>query len=116
MALASPALNTIHSSPRKKKSSSKKLKKAHDAHEKWLKTMGVDSSRKKTKEKKSLKLDPVQTNDKYKLSDTVGNGFQREKNTYTGTEIIGISTTHKSNLIPIRNKQQAIDASTMRRS
>lgn len=37
---------------------------------------------------------------------------------YTGTELLGIAQTHKSNAIPIRkdNKQSAIDAAQMRRN
>jgi hypothetical protein len=47
-----------------------------------------------------------------------GNGSKKEANRYTGTEIMGISTMHKSNLVPIRkdNKQSAIDAAQMRRN
>ena len=51
-------------------------------------------------------------------SDSVpGNGSRKEANVYTGNEIAGIVTTHKSNLMPVRrdNKQAAIDAASMRR-
>lgn len=53
-----------------------------------------------------------------RTSDTIptsGNVIQRPK--YSGTEILGIATTHKSNLVPIRkdNKQAAKDAAAMRR-
>jgi len=46
-----------------------------------------------------------------------GNGLAKERKQYTGTEIAGIVTTHKSNLMPVRrdNKQAAIDAASMRR-
>jgi len=45
------------------------------------------------------------------------NGAKKEVNTYTGNEIMGIVTTHKSNLMPVRrdNKQSAVDAASMRR-
>jgi hypothetical protein len=45
-------------------------------------------------------------------------GPQKESMRYTGDEIAGIVTTHKSNLMPIRkdNMQAAVDAATMRRS
>jgi hypothetical protein len=41
-----------------------------------------------------------------------------KESSYSGTEIAGIVTTHKSNLMPIRkdNKQAAIDAAQMRRN
>jgi hypothetical protein len=34
---------------------------------------------------------------------------------YTGTSIVGISTLHKSNAVPVFSKQDAIDISKMRR-
>jgi hypothetical protein len=34
---------------------------------------------------------------------------------YTGTDIIGIAQMHKSNAIPIRNKENAIEIARMRR-
>jgi hypothetical protein len=51
-------------------------------------------------------------------SDSIcSNGLKKEIPTYTGNEIAGIVTTHKSNLMPIRkdNKNAAIDAANMRR-
>jgi hypothetical protein len=46
------------------------------------------------------------------------NGSAKEQSVYTGNEIAGIVTTHKSNLMPIRrdNKNAAKDAATMRRN
>lgn len=41
---------------------------------------------------------------------------RKESNKYTGDYIIGIATTHKSNLVPITSKKQAVEASTMRRN
>ena len=41
---------------------------------------------------------------------------KRENQQYTGDYIIGITTTHKSNLVPITSKKQAIEASQMRRN
>jgi hypothetical protein len=34
---------------------------------------------------------------------------------YTGIEIIGIAQMHKSNAVPIRNKESAIEIARMRR-
>ena len=50
-------------------------------------------------------------------NNVIGNGFAKERSVYTGTEIAGIVTTHKSNLMPVRkdNKQAAVDAAQMRR-
>jgi len=51
------------------------------------------------------------------VSDSMcGYAPRKESNKYTGDYIIGIATTHKSNLMPITSKKQAIEASTMRRN
>ena len=52
------------------------------------------------------------------LSETgvCGMAPRKEGNKYTGDYIIGIATTHKSNLMPITSKKQAVEASTMRRN
>ena len=41
---------------------------------------------------------------------------KKEPTKYTGDYITGIATMHKSNLVPITNKQQAIEVSQMRRN
>jgi hypothetical protein len=50
------------------------------------------------------------------LSNGVGNGHAKAANEYTGTYITGIATMHKSNAVPVTNKQQAIDIANMRRN
>ena len=40
---------------------------------------------------------------------------RRQSPKYTGTYVKGISVTHKSNLVPITNEQQAKDIAKMRR-
>lgn len=46
---------------------------------------------------------------------TVNTTAKPDSKTYTGTYIIGISTTHKSNAVPVTSKEQATDISRMRR-
>jgi len=41
---------------------------------------------------------------------------KRESPRYTGTAMIGVATMHKSNLVPVFSREEAIDAATMRRS
>jgi hypothetical protein len=41
---------------------------------------------------------------------------RKENQKYTGDYITGIATMHKSNLVPITNKQQAVEVSQMRRN
>lgn len=52
-------------------------------------------------------------------SDTVcGAGPKKPANTYTGDEILGVATMHKSNAVPIRkdSKNAAVEISQMRRN
>lgn len=39
----------------------------------------------------------------------------KKEQRYTGTEIIGIATMHKSNAVPVRKKEDAEDIARMRR-
>ena len=41
--------------------------------------------------------------------------FKKEPQKYTGTLVTGIAQMHKSNAVPVINKQQAIDVAKMRR-
>jgi len=43
------------------------------------------------------------------------NTVKKESKQYTGTVVIGIAQTHKSNAVPIINQQHAIDIAKMRR-
>ena len=57
------------------------------------------------------------TSKRYNTSNNVGNGYKKESNTYTGQEIIGIGTMHKSNLVPIRrDSNSAKELARMRRN
>lgn len=49
-------------------------------------------------------------------SDMVGNGFKRDEKQYTGDKLIGITTMHKSNMVPVFSKEAAIEISKMRRN
>ena len=49
-------------------------------------------------------------------SDMVGNGFKKRTNQYTGNELAGIGTLHKSNMVPIRkDSNDAKEIARMRR-
>jgi len=49
-------------------------------------------------------------------SDFVGNGFKRVANQYTGNELAGIGTLHKSNMVPVRkDSNDAKEIARMRR-
>lgn len=113
MHLLGPHMTTTLTGRRKKKSNNKRLAKAHKEHDEWLKKMGVG----KLKSKQSLNSIPDYKTNRVTSDKIPGNGSAKDRVQYTGNEIAGIVTTHKSNLMPIRrdNKQAAIDAASMRR-
>ena len=41
---------------------------------------------------------------------------KKEKNVYTGSSVVGVSTLHKSNPVPVFNHNDAIDHANMRRN
>lgn len=55
------------------------------------------------------------SNDIPSLGNTIGIAPKRESPKYTGTLIKGIATMHKSNAVPILNKEEATDIAKMRR-
>ena len=42
--------------------------------------------------------------------------LKKEKNVYTGSSVVGVSTLHKSNPVPVFNNADAIDHANMRRN
>lgn len=107
-------MSSLNTRKRKTKNKSKRLIEAEAAHERFLSRMGV------TGQKSDYRYDmPDYSTGPRMTSDRIaGNGSKKETMKYTGNEIAGIVTTHKSNLMPIRkdNKQAAVDAAQMRRS
>lgn len=83
--------------------------------ERFLKRMGYTGA-----PKESVHKIPCYRTNNYKFTSNKipGNGSKIQQNTYTGDELLGLSTMHKSNTVPIRkdNKQAAIDAAHMRRN
>lgn len=49
------------------------------------------------------------------ISDGIGKTSKKEVMQYTGTDMIGVSQTHKSNLVPVFSSEQAIEIAQMRR-
>ena len=109
--------------PKRATTKAQRLEIAQKEHEEWLASMGYKGG-------KSLRGKHGRRIGVYALpnlrdglkqmpptSDSVaGNGNKKEAHKYTGTLIKGIATTHKSNLVPITSKEQAIQASQMRRN
>jgi len=97
--------------------------KAKQEHEAWLCKRGLHSEQIAAKKKANpVRHDPVSVSDytrtnrqAIKTSDKVGNGFAKPANVYTGDNLLGIGVSHKSGLVPVFSKNQAIDLASMRR-
>lgn len=125
MHLEKAYLTTTRYNIKNKKSRSKKLAKAHEDHEAWLKSMGVGKVKLPVDHKGKRK--GIHAIPNYKehqataqLSNTVaGNGTARERNVYSGERVLlGVATMHKSNMVPVfaDKKEDAKDIAAMRRN
>lgn len=101
---------------KRKQSNRKSLQNAKAEHAKFLQKMGLsdvskraENRRKVVYEQESYVRTGVQTSDR--ICATSG----KSENKYTGTLIKGIATMHKSNAVPVINKEQATEISNMRR-
>ena len=98
----------VHGKSKRKKAPG--WKKAQEKHEAFLKSMGVKN---KPKTEYRTEIPDYNTGPRMTSDKVAGNGTKREANKYTGTLIKGIATMHKSNAVPILNKDQAIEVSKM---
>ena len=124
MHLVGPYMTTTNYKKRKQKGITKRDKQANLEHDKWLRKMGVHPEQlaEKKAERKNVKTmdvpQPTYRNSNcIPTSDRIdGVAPARSRNVYTGDYIKGIVTTHKSNIVPITSKKQAVEASQMRRN
>lgn len=124
MSMVGPYMSTTQYHRRKKKPNAPQLA-AQAKHEAWLKARGLDDE----SLKKKLKVDrkgnrpgisdiPDYSTGPRVTSDVVpGSGVARAEKRYTGDELMGIGTMHKSNAVPVRkdNPDAARDLASMRR-
>jgi hypothetical protein len=109
------SLNTKHRKIKKKAG----WKQAQEEHEKFLNIMGIGKKGKsnvKTTKVSQESGSPYQRIQRQVSSygELVGNGTASQRPTYTGTEIVGIATMHKSNAVPIRRgTSEAIEIANM---
>ena len=109
----------------KKKPGWRERQAKHDA---WLRENGChpDQIKARKKEYKPLQISQEQLDreakrkefdEKYPSMNTMkGNTNKKEPQQYTGTLIKGIAQMHKSNAVPVIDKQAAIDIANMRRN
>jgi hypothetical protein len=95
-------------------------KLSRDNQESWKKLLLSHDVKKVSKNIKSVQRKPVSYRGSDlpripSVKDTWEPCVRPADKVYTGDAIVGISTMHKSNAVPVFNKQAAIDISKMRR-
>jgi len=114
-------MTTTNTRKRKAKKKTARQLQAEADHEEFMKKMGVGKSKLPTNakgERTGIYDIPNYSTERVTSDNIPAHGPAKERVQYTGDEIAGIVTTHKSNLMPIRrdNKNAAKDAATMRRN
>ena len=125
MHLLGPEFTTTSTRKRKAKNKTNSQVQAEKNHEKYLRKMGVHpDQRKQNRARSSVRLERTAHNGHVGGSNPSGptntimynsSMAKKPEKIYTGIEIIGIAQMHKSNAVPIRNKESAIEIARMRR-
>ena len=131
MHLCGPWLSTTRTSQKKKKKNTKQLT-AEAEHEKYLRKMGVHPEQREQKARSSVRLERTAhnghvggsnpsgpTNNTPKSSSEVlynKSMAKPEPQVYSrARKLLGIATMHKSNMVPVFDKQSAEEIARMRR-
>jgi hypothetical protein len=111
-------MSSLNTQKRKAKNQSKRFQRIKEDHEKFLERMGVKGDTSKNKTRAVYDIPDYSTGPRVTSDSIPGNGTKKDSMKYTGDEIMGYVTMHKSNTVPIRkdNKKAAVDAAQMRRS
>lgn len=124
MHLVGPYMTTTKYNSKKKKTNNKRLAKAREEHEQWLESIGVGKAKHMLYNKwgKRVGINNIPNYREHQataaLSNNVAsNGIAKERKIYTGDELLGIATMHKSNAVPVRkdSPEAAKDIAAMRR-
>lgn len=91
-------------------------KKAIEREKKLINQLLVKTGYTKPKKKFRYDFPDLSVRKTASTTDKVGNGLAKKYGTYTGDELLGIGTLHKSNAVPIRkDSNDAKDQANMRR-
>lgn len=114
-------MTSLNQKRRKSQKKSQRQLAAEAEHEAYLKRLGVGQTSLPTDKKgRRLGINPLpdlNTGPRVTSDAIPNNGGARKANQYTGDELLGIATMHKSNAVPVRkdSKESAKDISSMRR-
>ena len=125
MHLVGPWMTTTNYKKRKQKGRTKKDIEAQKYHDKWLRKMGahpdqITESKKKNANSSILSVpDYRSSGNSIPTSDVIpgGSTAPQERQIYSGERrLLGVATMHKSNMVPVFDRDDAKDIAQMRRN
>lgn len=125
MHLVGPWMTTTNYKKRKQKGRTKKDIEAQKYHDKWLRKMGahpdqISESKKKNAGSSILSVpDYRSSGNSVPTSDVIpgGSTAPQERQIYSGERrLLGVATMHKSNMVPVFDRDDAKDIAQMRRN
>lgn len=114
-------MTSLNQKRRKSQKKTQRQLAAEAEHEAYLKRLGVGrASLPVDKKGRRLGINPLpdlSTGSRTTSDQIPGNGNARRINQYTGNELLGVATMHKSNAVPVRkdSKDAAKEIASMRR-
>ena len=104
------------STPAWKKKLNKQTHALAKAKRDYEKLFEPDPNYKQVRKAYTWNVQTRQTRHVESVSDGVGHTSKAEPKKYTGDYIVGIATMHKSNAVPVIDKEQATEIANMRRN
>ena len=125
MHLVGPWMTTTNYKKRKQKGRTKKDIEAQRYHDKWLRKMGAHPDQITENKKKNAGVSVLSVPDyssggnSIPTSDVIPGGSTgpKERLVYSGERrLLGVATMHKSNMVPVFDREDAKDIARMRRN
>ena len=125
MHLVGPYMTTTNYKKRKAKNKTKKMLEAEARHDKWLRKMNAHPEQIAESKKKNSNT-PIRSVPDYRstgnsipTSDVIpgGSTAPQQRLVYSGErKLLGVATMHKSNMVPVFDREDAKDIAQMRRN
>jgi len=125
MHLVGPYMTTTSYKKRKAKNKTKKMLEAEAKHDKWLRKMNAHPEQIAESKKKNANVSILSVPDyrssgnSIPTSDVIPGGSTgpKERLVYSGERrLLGVATMHKSNMVPVFDREDAKDIAQMRRN
>ena len=125
MHLVGPYMTTTSYKKRKAKNKTKKMLEAEAKHDKWLRKMNAHPEQIAESKKKNAGVSILSVPDYRSSGNTIptsdvipgGSTAPQERQIYSGERrLLGVATMHKSNMVPVFDRDDAKDIAQMRRN